>query len=152
MNPGDLTSIMSRLNLRPQDMKGVAQDPARMMSLLASVSGKNTRAAIPGVNVDALLAQIKSGKQRFAQERSLTPSSAPQTNRATLTMTCTQNRRWLDQMEQRGDQTVRTSYKGVQAHVSSEPLEALKPMSLSEMLLRKTYKVPLAKGLSVVVQ
>ncbi|KAG9001119.1 hypothetical protein FRB94_004917 [Tulasnella sp. JGI-2019a] len=121
-------------------MKGVAQDPARMMGQLASASGNISRAATPGVHVDALLPQIKSAKQRFAHEDSLAPSPAPQTNRATLTMTCTENRRSLDQTEQRGHPTFRTSYKGVQAHVSIEPLEALRPMLLSEMLLRKTYK------------
>ncbi|KAG9025957.1 hypothetical protein FRB95_009543 [Tulasnella sp. JGI-2019a] len=137
MNPEDFAK---RLNLTPQDISRVMQEPGGLMNLLASASGNNIGAPAPGLKMDEVTAQIKSAKRRFAQENSLGPSPAPQTNRATLAMKFVGSRHSMDKSDQDREKAFRQTYKGIEAHVSLQPLELLKPISLSDMLLRKTYK------------
>ncbi|KAG9001121.1 hypothetical protein FRB94_004919 [Tulasnella sp. JGI-2019a] len=137
MNPEDFAK---RLNLTPQDIARVMQEPGGLMNLLASASGNNVGASPPSLDIDEMTRQIKSAKRRFAQENSLSPSPAPQTNRAALAMKFVGSRQGMEQADRERDRAVRQTYKGVEAHVSCEPLEALRPVSLSDMLLRKTYK------------
>ncbi|KAG8985898.1 hypothetical protein FRB93_005573 [Tulasnella sp. JGI-2019a] len=131
MNPEDFAK---RLNLTPQDIARVMQEPGGLMNLLASASGNNVGASPPSLDIDEMTRQIKSAKRRFAQENSLSPSPAPQTNRAALAMKFVGSRQGMEQADRERDRAVRQTYKGVEAHVSCKPLEALRPVRMVSVM------------------
>ncbi|KAG8855164.1 hypothetical protein FRB96_007202 [Tulasnella sp. 330] len=133
MDPDEVAKFMSQINFTPQDMMNAMRQPGGLRDFLQSAGGNNVGSKqIPMNDLDGIAELVKSAKRRFKQESSLGPSAAPQTNRASLSMKFLGSRRYAEGMV--GKRELRQTYKGIEAHVSRQPLDQLKPIRMVSVM------------------
>ncbi|KAG8909175.1 hypothetical protein FRC01_007094 [Tulasnella sp. 417] len=141
-NASDFARIMEQLNLTPADIDKALSQPNGFEGLLGrmwSVPNGPTSDATDSDTMDTMLTILDDAKKKHEREKGMAPFPYDPPSRMSLIGAFARERASHTDNERSGAYTTRSSTVGLEPHVSRSQTANLRPIRLSQMMVRKTH-------------
>ncbi|KAG8995510.1 hypothetical protein FRB90_000169 [Tulasnella sp. 427] len=140
LNPDDFARAMQQLNLGPAEIGKVLGQPNGIEGLLGKIMSMPRGAQPDFDSVDDMIAIMEKTKENHEREKGLPPFPYQSPPRFSLISAFAQERaKHIDAEKSAGFFATRSSTVGLEPHVSKRSLDQLRPIQLSQMMVRQTH-------------